>query len=132
MTKVLVVEDDQFLSSLLVVALNNEHLETHASYDGFEALIEVKSWHPDLVLLDLLMPNKDGIAVLADIRADSEAPKTKVIVFSNLGEADTIARVKKFGVTDYFIKANTNPHEVVAKIKSIFPEAAAAVNEAKR
>ena len=120
MPKILVAEDDALLSALLVRSLVAEGFETHAAYDGLETLLEIKSWHPDLVLLDLLMPNKDGLSVLADVRADSELSKTHVIVFSNLGDTDTIELVKKFGVSEYFIKANTTPHEIVAKVKSIF------------
>ena len=120
MAKILVVEDDQILSSLLMRSLENEHFEVRAAFDGIQGELEIRTWHPDLVLLDLLMPNKDGVGVLSDIRADPETMKTHVIVFSNVSGEDTIAKVKKFGVTEYFIKANTTPREIVAKVKEIF------------
>lgn len=122
MIKVLVAEDDEVLASLLVRALMNEHFDARAAYDGIQTELEIKTWFPDIVLLDLLMPNKDGFGVLADVRADSLTHKLPVIVFSNLGESETVARVKKFGVTEYFIKANTTPLEVIAKLKTMFPE----------
>ena len=121
MIKVLVAEDDEVLASLLVRSLTNEHFDAHAAYDGIQTELEIKTWYPDIVLLDLLMPNKDGFGVLSDVRADSQTLKLPIIVFSNLGESETIARVKKFGVTEYFIKANTTPREVIAKIKTMFP-----------
>ena len=95
--------------------------EVRAAADGFAAEIEIKTWHPDVVLLDLLMPNEDGFAVLRNIRADSEVSKTFFIVLSNLSATETVAEVKKFGVPDYFIKANTNPAEIIHKLKTIFP-----------
>ncbi len=120
MAKILVVEDDQILSTMLVRSLEAEHFEVHAADDGVQGVLEIRTWHPDLVLLDLLMPNKDGLGVLTDIRSDPETMKTHVIVFSNVSASETIAQVKKFGVTEYFIKANTTPREIVAKVKELF------------
>ena len=119
MVKVLVAEDDAFLSSLLLRDLLAEHFEAFAAYDGVQAIELSKSWHPDLILLDLLMPNKDGFEVLAELRANTEMAKTHVIILSNLGETETLDRVKNFGISDYLVKADTTPREVVAKVKKI-------------
>ena len=121
MVKVLVAEDDTFLSSLLLRDLVAEHFEASAARDGVQAIEMSRSWHPDLILLDLLMPNKDGFEVLTDLRADPKMEKTRVIVLSNLGETETVDRVKKFNIADYLIKAETTPREVVAKVKALFP-----------
>jgi CheY-like chemotaxis protein len=118
MIKVLVAEDDAFLSSLLLRDLIAEHFEVSAAYDGVQALETNKSWHPDLILLDLLMPNKDGFEVLSALRADPETSKTLVIALSNLSDPETIERVKKLGVSEYVIKANTTPHEVAQKVRA--------------
>ncbi len=117
MVKVLVAEDDAFLSSLIVRDLVAVQLDSRAAYDGVQALATVKSWRPDLVLLDLLMPNKDGFEVLEAIRADPEVAATRVVIMSNLGDAETIERVKKFDVLAHFVKADTTPREVVARVK---------------
>lgn len=123
MLKILLAEDDALLSSILVTTLKHAGFDVHASADGFEAELEIKTWHPDLVLLDLMMPNEDGFGVLRNIRSDTETFKTHVIVLSNLSEAKTIDEVKKFGVNEYFIKANTTPSDLVKKLKVLFPEA---------
>jgi len=85
--------------------------------DGFQAELETKTWHPDVVLLDLLMPNEDGFAYLRKIRSDSETNKTRVIVLSNLSGSDVLEQVKKYGVTEYIIKANSTPEKILEKIK---------------
>jgi CheY-like chemotaxis protein len=118
MIKVLVAEDDAFLSSLLLRDLIAEHFEVSAAYDGVQALETNKTWHPDLILLDLLMPNKDGFEVLSALRADPETSKTLVIALSNLSDPETIERVKKLGVSEYLIKANITPHEVAQKVRA--------------
>ncbi len=110
--KVLIAEDDNLLLSILINALRHAGLEVRGARDGFEAELEVKSWHPDAVLLDLLMPNEDGFGVLRKIRADSETSNTRVIVLSNLSAPETLAEVKKFGVTEFLLKSDITPPEI--------------------
>lgn len=117
--KVLVAEDDVFLSSLVLRELLAAHFDASAAYDGVQAIEMSKSLHPDLILLDLIMPNKDGFEVLAELRADADLAKTRVIVLTNLSDDETLERLKKFGITDYLIKANITPREVVAKLKTL-------------
>lgn len=125
MTKVLVAEDDSLLSKILVATLLKAGFDTHAAMDGLEAEAEAKLWHPDVLLLDLLMPNEDGFGVLRTIRADSETFHTKVIVLSNLSGPEVMDQVKKFGVTEYLVKADMSPEDVVTKLKAMFPQATA-------
>ncbi|MBM3272053.1 response regulator [Candidatus Kaiserbacteria bacterium] len=124
MTKVLVAEDDAMLSEVMVRTLLREGFDARAAHDGFEAMIEIRSWTPDVLLLDLIMPNKDGFAVLRDVRAGSDTKDLRVVVLSNLGGEDTIEQVKKFGVTDYITKAETTPSDIALKIKGMFREQA--------
>ena len=119
MAKVLVVEDDTMLSSIMMRSLVAAGFEARAALDSFTAELEAKEWHPDLILLDLLLPDKDGWDVLAHLRGDSETSRTKVIVLSNLSDTETIDKVRKYDITEYFIKANTTPGEVVAKVKEV-------------
>jgi CheY-like chemotaxis protein len=119
MVKILVAEDDTLLSSLVVKALQTEGMDTQATYDGVETTERISSWQPDVVLLDILMPNKDGLTVLTELRADPHTADLRVIVMSNLGDSETIDQAKKLNVIDYIVKANTTPHEIAEKIKSI-------------
>ena len=118
MTKVLVAEDDTFLASLLIRALLAEHFDAQAVYDGVQAIEKVKSWQPDFLLLDILMPNKDGFEVLEEMKSSATPASVQVIVLSNLNETGNVERAKKLHVLEYLIKANTTPHEVVEKIKA--------------
>ncbi len=117
MKKILVAEDNTLLSSLIVSDLIVEQFEARAALDGNEAIESVKRWHPDLVLLDLLMPNKGGFEVLEGIRADPEVAPTPIVIMSNLSDDDTIERVNEFNVLAHFIKADMTPREIVAKVK---------------
>ena len=120
MKKVLIAEDDTLLQSILIKSFVNAGFDAHGANDGFAAEVEIKAWHPEILILDLLMPNEDGFGVLRTIRSDSDTAKTEVIVLSNLSEAKTVAEVKKFGVSDYFVKASTTPSEIVAFVKKKF------------
>jgi CheY-like chemotaxis protein len=124
MAKILVAEDDTFLSSLLVRALQVEGLDGQAAYDGVQAIEKAKAWLPDIMLLDILMPNKDGFDVLTALRSEPSTAQMRIIVLSNLGQPEDIDRAKTFGVTEYMVKANTTPHEVAAKIKNLLPQGA--------
>jgi CheY-like chemotaxis protein len=120
MEKILLAEDDVFFSSLLVRSFQTEGYDIQAVFDGAQVLEKVTSWEPDLLLLDLLMPNKTGYEVLAALRADQKTVKVPVVVIlSNLSQPDDVERAKKLDVAGYFIKANTTPHELVGKIKAI-------------
>lgn len=118
-TKVLVAEDDELLSSLLVGRLQGAGYETHAAYDGSAAIAEAKKWQPDLLILDLLMPVKSGYDVLEAIRADAGLAPMRVIVVSNLSANDDVDKARKYGVIAFLVKANTTPGEITEKVKSI-------------
>ncbi|HEY4487231.1 MAG TPA: response regulator [Candidatus Paceibacterota bacterium] len=124
MTKVLVGEDDEMLSSLMVRRLQAEGYETDASYDGVQTLAKVAEWKPDLLLLDILMPNKSGYDVLEELHTKGEQTGMRVVILSNLSAQEDVERAKKYGVFDFLVKANTTPAEVVDKVKSIIPPTA--------
>ena len=65
------------------------------------------------------MPRKDGFEVLQALRDEPTTAKLKVVILSNLGQQEEIDRAKKFGVIEYLVKANTTPHEVVEKLKTL-------------
>ena len=119
MAKILVVEDDQFLRELIVQKLTNEKYEVLEASDGQHAITMVQEEHPDLVLLDLILPGVDGFEVLRKIREGTTTKAIPVIILSNLGEKEDIEKGKKLGATDYLIKAHFTPGEVVSRIKGI-------------
>lgn len=116
--KVLLIEDDPFLSSLLANRLKREGFDVLNVKNGSEAVKSLKSFLPDLVLLDLILPGKSGFEVLEEMQADPQAPKVPVIVISNLGQDTDMARGKELGSVDYIIKARTTIDEMVAKVRN--------------
>ncbi|MDP3953301.1 MAG: response regulator [bacterium] len=117
---VLVVEDDVFLVNLLISRLRKAGLEVRKATTGEEALEILRAgFVPNLILLDIILPQKSGFEVLQEIQEDPNLQKAPVIITSNLGQEDDIQRGKQLGVIDYFIKAQTPIDELVAKVKSI-------------
>jgi len=116
---VLLVEDDPFLSSVLRMKLEKESFKVVRAADGDEALnfLIEQGIKPDLILLDLILPKKNGFEVLEIIRQDPLLEKLPVIIISNLGQPSDIERGKALGVIDYFIKARLSVEELVNKVK---------------
>lgn len=118
--KLLLVEDDPFLSSLLKIRLAKEGFEIVYAADGEEALELVRKEKPDLVLLDLILPKKSGFEVLETLRDDPRFVKLPVMIVSNLGQESDIARGKELGAVAYFIKAKTSIDVLAKEISEFF------------
>jgi len=117
---IFLVEDDPFLSSILQLKLEKENFQLIRAVDGEEALkfLIDEGVKPDLILLDLILPKKNGFEVLETIRQDPLLEKIPVIIVSNLGQPSDIERGKSLGVIDYFVKARLSIDELVNKVKS--------------
>ncbi len=85
--------------------------------DGEKGLRQAKKEQPDLILLDLILPKKDGIAVLEELKQDPSTSSVPVIILSNIGQKEQIDRCFALGAADYMIKAHFIPSEVINKIK---------------
>ena len=118
-TSILVVEDDIFLRNLLIKKLMNENYTIWDAVDGPSALKTLETKKPHLILLDLLLPGIDGFEVLTRLKKDSGLSVIPVIILSNLGSQDDIARAMRLGAADYIIKANFTLEEIVERIKKV-------------
>lgn len=117
MKKILVIEDDQFYSSIFQRKLTKEGFEVHTAADGEQGIAQAKEIKPDLILLDMIMPVKDGFETLKELKADQNLKDINVIVLSNLGQENDIASTKTLGAVDYIVKANMSVQEMVEKIR---------------
>lgn len=108
---ILVVEDERFLGDLLEARLQFLGYQVYKAYDGVEALDILSRYPIDLLLLDLLLPEVDGFAVLDKLKRSQQ--ETPVIVNTNVDNPEQIQRVKSYGVREYFVKANTPLMEIV-------------------
>jgi len=117
--KILLVEDDPFLSEIYVIKFQEAGFSVSLAVDGSKGLERIKHEQPDLVLLDIVMPNVDGLELLRTIKDDEATRNIPIIILSNLGEEEDINRGLALGAELYIVKAHYTPTEVVAKVKSI-------------
>mgnify|MGYP001613412140 CR=1 FL=1 len=122
MKKVLIIEDDEQISRVYGIKLKQEGIETINAADGEEGLKKIISDKPDVVLLDLMLPGKDGFWVLEELSKKPQLKNIPVIVLSNLGQKTDQERAMKLGAKDYLVKADTSIKEVVDKIKGFLSD----------
>lgn len=113
---ILIAEDDKFLISVYRLKFAKAGFNVLVAEDGEQTMQALSKQKPDLVLLDLIMPVKDGFEVLKEIKTDPNLKDIPVVVASNLGQGEDIKRAKLLGATDYFIKANVHLPDLVAMI----------------
>ena len=115
---VLIVEDDPFYSSIYKTKVEKEGIQSVLVHDGAAAMAAVQKKKPSLIVLDLIMPGKDGFQVLEELKADPAFKDLVVLVLSNLSQDEDIKRVMDMGATEYLIKSNVPLQEVIAKVRS--------------
>lgn len=115
--KVLIAEDEETLSQMYKLKFEKEGFVVEAALDGKEAIDKSKKFKPDIILLDIIMPQLDGFSVLEQLKADKSFTKTPVIMLTNLGQSEDIKKGEKMGAIDYLVKANCTPMDVVNKVK---------------
>lgn len=121
--KVLLVEDDQFLASLLKTRLQKENFEVVIAKNGEEALKNLEEFIPDLILLDIILPGKSGFEILEEMQTNPKLHKVPVLIISNLGQESDIARGRELGAIGYFVKARTSIDEVINEVnKTLAPK----------
>jgi len=118
---VLLVEDDPFLSNILMMKLQKEGLNVIHAIDGDDALTKLNEGDYEMVLLDLILPKKNGFEVLETMRQDSRFESTPVIIVSNLGQDSDMAKARSLGVIDYIVKERLSIDDLVSKVKSELP-----------
>lgn len=115
--KIMLVEDDPFMSTLLSQELIKSGFDVAIAPDGEAAIAKFKEYKPDGMIFDILLPKKNGIEALREIRAIPDGEKVPTVVLSNLEEASYISDAQQLGVKSYLIKANVQLPEIVAKLK---------------
>lgn len=120
--KILLIEDDPNLVRMYEKKFTADGYEVATAYEGWEGLKKTVSEKPDLVLLDILLPGLDGIAVFKKMRSQTETFNTPVILLTNVGEEDAIYECFKLGAVDYLVKARYTPEQVVGKVEEFLKE----------
>jgi len=118
--KILIVDDDNFLLDMYVFKFSQTNFEVHAARDGVEAIEKLKGGlAPDIILLDIIMPNMDGFEMLEKMNAEKLAENSIKVILSNKGQQEDIDRGMKLGISGYIVKVNSTPSEVVEQVKKI-------------
>src|SRR3972149_3657922 len=120
--KILLIEDDATLSGMYQKKFTKDGFEVVTAYDGQDGLKKTSSEKPDLVLLDIMLPKLDGLAVFKKMRSQTETFNTPVILLTNFGQEDTVMECFKLGAVDYLLKADVTPQQVVEKVEKFLAE----------
>ena len=118
---ILFVDDDKFLIDMYALKFSKNNFEVHTAQNPDNALKLVRDGlDPDILLLDIVMPGMDGLEFLDQLRKEGLIKKATVIMLTNQGLPDDIARAKKLNVDGYIIKATTIPSEVLSEVNKIY------------
>ena len=115
--KVLMIEEDRFLRKVYRDKLSKLGFEFLEAINGEEGLNKIIADKPDLVLLDLILPKKNGFDVLIDMKGNKNTENIPVIILSNLGQESDIKRGLSLGAKDYLVKTEVSLSQVVDKIR---------------
>lgn len=121
MTKrILLVEDDFAIQDMYKRVLEQAGYEVMVTANGKEG-VELFNHAPfDLVLLDIMLPDLDGISALTQMKQNQQNTDTKIVMLTNLGQDDVIKKAFAIGANSYLIKSSLTPYQVVDEVKSIF------------
>jgi DNA-binding NtrC family response regulator len=116
MADILIVEDDKDLNAAYKIILENEKYKVRTAFNGQEALKILKTYSPDLILLDLLMPIMGGLELLEKYNL-KDHPKVKVLIFTNMENSPEVTKAYNLGATRCIIKSWTAPQNLSKVVK---------------
>ena len=119
MAKVLIVEDDVALAKLYESKFTKENFEVAVANDGPSGVRLAKEMTPDIILLDIMLPLMNGFQVLKQIRKNKPTKETPVIILTNYGEMDNVTEGFLQGATEFMVKVEHTPEEVVETVREI-------------
>jgi two-component system phosphate regulon response regulator PhoB/two-component system alkaline phosphatase synthesis response regulator PhoP len=117
--KILIIEDDRYISKMYQLKLSLEGYDVQVADNGRLGVDKVKEFMPEIILLDILMPELDGFEVLQVIKSDDNTKAIPVLIMSNLGQEDHIQKGMDMGAVGYIVKSQFTPSKVVENIKEI-------------
>lgn len=119
MAKILIVEDDPFLLKMYSKKFQVEGFDVQTAVDGQAGLAKIKSFMPDLVLMDIMMPKLNGIQVIEKAKADPVIKDIPILVLTNLSSTEDAGTAVKTGAVDYMIKSDFIPSQIIDKVKQL-------------
>lgn len=119
MVKIAIIEDDATISQMYRMKFEADGFDVRLASNGAIGVALVESFRPDVILLDIQMPEMDGAEALRRIRSHAWGKTIPVIVLTNLGEEEAPREMRSLGIQGYIVKANLTPRQVVAQVKSV-------------
>lgn len=117
--KILIIEDDTFLHELCKKKFIHAGYEVMSAFAGQEGLKKIQKETPALILLDLLLPEMDGLDLLEQLKSDPATAQIPVIIMSNYSDRERVQKGIELGAKDYIIKAHFTPEDIVKKVKDV-------------
>lgn len=117
MTKIAIIEDDATINQMYRMKFEADGFEVQLADNGKRGVELVESFQPDLILLDLQMPEMGGEETLEIIRKNDWGKDIPVIILTNLGEEESPKELRKLGIHSYIVKADLTPRQVVTRAK---------------
>lgn len=119
MKKILFIEDESALQRAATQVLSEEGYEMLSALDGEIGIRLAREEKPDLILLDIVLPKKDGFEVLQELKSDEATKNIPVVILTNLEGSTDVERALELGATTYLVKTNYRLEEVVEKVKGL-------------
>ena len=117
MVKIAIIEDDELIGQMYRMKFEVENFDTELAIDGVSGLDLIENYNPDLVLLDLQMPEMNGDEVLRNMRKKDWGKDIPVIILTNTGKEEAPKDLGDYNIHSYIVKAEMTPRDVVAKVK---------------
>jgi len=117
MTKIAIIEDDATINQMYRMKFEADGFDVQLADNGKHGVAMVESFQPDLILLDLQMPEMDGAEALKIIRQHDWGKDIPVIILTNLGEEESPKELRALGIHSYIVKADLTPRQVVTRAK---------------
>lgn len=121
MSRILLVEDDAILLAMYRDKFLHEGFEVEVAQDGEAGINKLRSFQPDIVLLDLLMPEQSGFDVLKFAKQDPELKNIPIVILTN-AHADEEGMIKDWGIAAFLMKADNTPEDVVSKVNILLSQ----------
>lgn len=117
MTKIAIIEDDPTINQMYRMKFEAAGFDVQLASDGARGVALAEAFRPDLILLDMQMPQKNGFETLTEIRGTDWGKEIPVIILTNMGEEESPKELRALGIESYIVKADLTPSQVVERVK---------------
>lgn len=124
MAKIMIIEDDMTIANIYKTKLEEGGHQVTLVADK-DAVKQIISQKPDLVLLDILMPNVNGLDILREVRSDALTSAIPIVLLTNVAEDDSLAKGLEYGAYGYLLKSETTPDQVLSRVNMTLDETTA-------